>query len=124
MVKKDLDRLERVQRRDSKMIKGLESLIYEVRRRELDLFTWRKEDTGRISSLSLLMLPKVFLLIYIIEAPAENTEGANSAVGMTVTFISACQCFKHSSNIVHEHSSRSAYVYLMGHKSNSSEKSS
>lgn len=70
------------------------------------------------------MLPKVFLLIYIIEAPAENTEGANSAVGMTVTFISARQCFKHSSNIVHEHSSRSAHVYLMGHKSNSSEKSS
>lgn len=74
------------------MIKGLESLIYEVWLRELDLFTWRKEDSERIASLSLLTLSKVILQIYIIEAPAENTKEVNSAVDMTVTFISPFQC--------------------------------
>lgn len=77
------------------MTKGLESLIYviyEVRLKELDLFSWRKEYSEGTASLPLLTLTEVFLQIYIIEAPAENTTEVNSAIGMTVTFISPSQC--------------------------------
>ncbi|GAB0186012.1 hypothetical protein GRJ2_001066500 [Grus japonensis] len=39
LYKKDMDRLERVQRMDTRMIKGLGSLPYEERLRELGLFS-------------------------------------------------------------------------------------
>ncbi|KFQ77979.1 hypothetical protein N337_06011, partial [Phoenicopterus ruber ruber] len=40
--KKDMDLLERVQRRDTRMIKGMKHLTYEDRLRELDLFSLKK----------------------------------------------------------------------------------
>jgi len=47
--KKDREVLERLQRRDTKMIKGLEYLPYEERLRDLDLFRLKKRSCRRRS---------------------------------------------------------------------------
>ena len=44
--KKDRELLERVQRKATKMIRGLEHLPYEDRMRELGFSAWRKEGCG------------------------------------------------------------------------------
>ncbi|KAK4831192.1 hypothetical protein QYF61_015924 [Mycteria americana] len=46
--KKDMDILERLQPRATRMIKGLEHLTYKDRLRELDCSAWRREGSGRI----------------------------------------------------------------------------
>ena len=44
--KKNRELLERVQRRATKMIRGLEHLSYKEGLRQLSLFSWRKEGCG------------------------------------------------------------------------------
>ena len=47
--KKDRELLERVQRRDTKMIKGLEHLSYEERLRDLACLAWEREGSRETS---------------------------------------------------------------------------
>lgn len=43
-LSKDMDLFKRVQRRDTKIARGMEHLSYESKLRELGLFAWRSED--------------------------------------------------------------------------------
>lgn len=50
-TQKDVDKLKRVWMRITKMVKGLRSLLYEERLRELDMFNLEEEGLGKMLSL-------------------------------------------------------------------------